>query len=157
MQYVKPWGLAQEDRGALPALLALTEHSLPVLRAKAIVALAVLCRGSPPMLLAACEARLGPTVERLARADDTYIRYALKALSDVVVADLDQLIADVRCKRPSHSLFPDVPHLHAPPLESTEFPSIVVICTHQMHFLRGPDTPPPPGRDLRIPFHKTGY
>jgi hypothetical protein len=67
-----------------------------VLRAKAIVSVALLCRGSPLGLLAACEARLAPTAERLARAEDTYIRYALKALSDVVVADLDLLIADVR-------------------------------------------------------------
>ena len=67
-----------------------------MLRAKAIVSVALLCRGSPLGLLAACEARLAPTAERLARAEDTYIRYALKALSDVVVADLDLLIADVR-------------------------------------------------------------
>ena len=47
----------QADRGALPALLALTEHSQPVHRAKAVVAAGLLCRDSPVALLACCEVR----------------------------------------------------------------------------------------------------
>ncbi len=42
------------------------------------------------------QARLAPTAERLSRAEDPYIRYALKALTDVVVETLGQLFADVR-------------------------------------------------------------
>ncbi len=49
---------AQADRGALPALLALTEHSQPVHRAKAVVAAGLLCRDSPVALLACCEVRM---------------------------------------------------------------------------------------------------
>ena len=49
--------------------------------------------------LATCallQARLAPTAERLSRAEDPYIRYALRALTDVVVETLGQLFADVR-------------------------------------------------------------
>ena len=49
---------SQADRGALPALLALTEHSQPVHRAKAVVAAGLLCRDSPVALLACCEVRI---------------------------------------------------------------------------------------------------
>ncbi len=42
------------------------------------------------------QARLAPTAERLGRAEDPYIRYALKALTDIVVETLGQLLADVR-------------------------------------------------------------
>ena len=41
------------------------------------------------------QARLAPTAERLARAEDPYIRYALKALTDVVVETLGQLFSEV--------------------------------------------------------------
>ena len=85
----------QEDRGALPALLALTETAMPTLQAKAIVAVALYCRGSPLALLAAVQARLAQVAERLARSDDTYICYALKALSSTVADDVDQIIDDV--------------------------------------------------------------
>ena len=44
---------------------------------------------------ATLQARLAPTAERLARAEDPYIRYALRALTDVVVETLGQLFADV--------------------------------------------------------------
>ena len=42
------------------------------------------------------QARLAPTAERLSRAEDPYIRYALRALTDVMVETLGQLFADVR-------------------------------------------------------------
>ena len=61
-----------------------------------MVAVALYCRDSPLALLAAVQARLVMVVERLGRSEDAYVCYALKALSAVVVADVDQVIDDVR-------------------------------------------------------------
>ncbi|GLI65982.1 hypothetical protein VaNZ11_009669 [Volvox africanus] len=69
-----------EERGLLPGLIALMDHSLPLIRAKAVVTVMLLGRLSPRWLLEACKAKLIPAVERLVRDKDEYLARALAAL-----------------------------------------------------------------------------
>ncbi|PNW72926.1 hypothetical protein CHLRE_14g612000v5 [Chlamydomonas reinhardtii] len=69
-----------EERGLLPGLIALMDHSMPLLRAKAVVTVMLLSRLSPRWLLEACKAKLIPAVERLTRDKDDYQSRALAAL-----------------------------------------------------------------------------
>ncbi|GFR42705.1 hypothetical protein Agub_g3628 [Astrephomene gubernaculifera] len=69
-----------EERGLLPGLVNLMDHSLPLIRAKAVVTIMLLSRLSPRWLLEACKAKLIPAIERLAREKDEYLTNALTAL-----------------------------------------------------------------------------
>ncbi|KXZ51880.1 hypothetical protein GPECTOR_11g315 [Gonium pectorale] len=69
-----------EERGLLPGLITLMDHSLPLIRAKAVVTVMLLSRLSPRWLLEACKAKLVPAIERLAREKDDYLARALAAL-----------------------------------------------------------------------------
>ncbi len=71
-----------EERSVVPSLMGLLDHSLPVLRAKGIVAIILLCRLSTRWLLETCKAKLIPAVERLQREKDDYLLAAVAALRD---------------------------------------------------------------------------
>uniref|UniRef100_A0A7S3R0S0 Protein kinase domain-containing protein n=2 Tax=Dunaliella TaxID=3044 RepID=A0A7S3R0S0_DUNTE len=78
-----------EERSLIPALMALLDHPLPVLRAKAIVTIMLLCtRLSTRWLLDACKSKLIPVVERLQREKDDYLQEAI----GVMRAELTRLV-----------------------------------------------------------------
>lgn len=56
------------------AVVALLDHSLPLLRAKGVVSVLLLCRLAPRWLLELCRCRLMPALEKLARDKDDYVQ-----------------------------------------------------------------------------------
>ncbi|GLC54130.1 hypothetical protein PLESTB_000827100 [Pleodorina starrii] len=69
-----------EERGLLPGLIALMDHSMAIIRAKAVVTVMLLSRLSPRWLLEACKFKLVPAAERLARDKDEYLARTVSAL-----------------------------------------------------------------------------
>ncbi|KAJ9520906.1 hypothetical protein QJQ45_014112 [Haematococcus lacustris] len=71
-----------EERGLVPSLMQLLDHSVPLLRSKSIVTLLLLSRLSTRWLLEACKAKFIPAVERLQREKDEYLQQAITALRE---------------------------------------------------------------------------
>mmetsp|Transcript_37117 Transcript_37117/g.82576 ORF Transcript_37117/g.82576 Transcript_37117/m.82576 type:complete len:1288 (+) Transcript_37117:271-4134(+) len=69
-----------EERSFVSNIMGLLEHSLPLLRAKGVVTILLLCRLSTRWLLETCKAKLIPLVERLQREKDDYLQEAVSAL-----------------------------------------------------------------------------
>eukprot|EP00798_Chlamydomonas_sp_ICE-L_P014436 gene14436-20443_t len=71
-----------EERSLVPSLMTLLDHTLPLLRAKSVVSILLLCRLSTRWLLETCNSKLIPIVERLQRDKDEYLQSAVEALRD---------------------------------------------------------------------------
>ena len=79
--------LAAEDKTALlPTLVGLLERGSAVLRGKALLTLALLFRLHPRWLLAACQTKLLPLIDRLQKDKEPYLERCLEACVGVVVA-----------------------------------------------------------------------
>ncbi|WIA17198.1 hypothetical protein OEZ85_014081 [Tetradesmus obliquus] len=103
-------GLLSQEQGLLPAAMGLLDHSLPLLRAKAVISIVLLCRLSPHWLLECCQQKLVLHMERLTRDKDTYTQDAVAllrqemsgAVKHVCSGVADQL-ASLNSKRSSSS------------------------------------------------------
>ncbi|MBA0696600.1 hypothetical protein Goari_003140, partial [Gossypium aridum] len=82
-----------EDRNLVPSLLSLIEQGSEVLRGKALVFVALLCKNGKrwlPQLF--CNARLLPTVDRLAKEKDNYLKQCLDSFLHVVATTIPSLL-----------------------------------------------------------------
>jgi serine/threonine-protein kinase ULK4 len=70
----------------LPTLVGLLERGSAVLRGKALLTLALLFRLHPRWLLAACQTKLLPLIDRLQKDKEPYLERCLEACVGVVVA-----------------------------------------------------------------------
>ncbi|GMI70343.1 RUNKEL, EMBRYO DEFECTIVE 3013 [Hibiscus trionum] len=136
-----------EEKNLVPSLVSLIEQGSEVLRGKALVFVALLCKNGKRWLPQFfCNARLLPTVDRLAKEKDNFIQQCLDAflhvlastiptLLDAITGDIQQMIGGRRqisaltsrsAPKNNIHLFPVVLHL----LGSMPFRNRVV--THQV-------------------------
>ncbi|KAK4854988.1 hypothetical protein QYF36_002978 [Acer negundo] len=90
-----------EDKNLIPSLVSLIEQGSEVLRGKALLFVAFLCKnGKRWMLHFLCNARLISTVDRLAKEKDSFVQQCLDAYVHVVVSIipglLDTITGDVQ-------------------------------------------------------------
>ncbi|GMJ02032.1 RUNKEL, EMBRYO DEFECTIVE 3013 [Hibiscus trionum] len=140
-----------EDKNLVPNLVSLIEQGSEVLRGKALVSVALLCKNGKRWLLQFfCNSRLLPTVDRLAKEKDNYLKHCLNSflnevastvpsLLDGITGDIQQMMGGKRhgqisaltsraAPKNNIHLFPVVLHL----LENSSFKNRLV--SHQ--FLR---------------------
>ncbi|KAK8988168.1 hypothetical protein V6N11_065765 [Hibiscus sabdariffa] len=138
-----------EDKNLVPNLVSLIEQGSEVLRGKALVSVALLCKNGKRWLLQFfCNSRLLPTVDRLAKEKDNYLQQCLNSflnevastvpsLLDGITGDIQQMMGGKRhgqisaltsraAPKNNIHLFPVVLHL----LESSSFKNRLV--THQV-------------------------
>ena len=138
-----------EDKNLVPSLVSLIEQGSEVLRGKALVFVALLCKNGKRWLpLFLCNARLLPTVDRLAKEKDNYLQQCLDSflhvaasivpgLLDGITRDIQQIMGGRRhgqiaaltsraAPKNNIHLFPVILHL----LGSSSFKNRVV--THQV-------------------------
>ncbi|KAE8735000.1 1-deoxy-D-xylulose 5-phosphate synthase family protein [Hibiscus syriacus] len=138
-----------EDKNLVPNLMSLIEQGSEVLRGKALVSVALLCKNGKRWLLQFfCNSRLLPTVDRLAKEKDNYLQQCLNSflnevastvptLLDGITGDIQQMMGGRRhgqisaltnraAPKNNIHLFPVVLHL----LESSSFKNRLV--THQV-------------------------
>ncbi|XWS08653.1 hypothetical protein CRYUN_Cryun40dG0020000 [Craigia yunnanensis] len=129
-----------EDKNLVPSLVSLIEQGSEVLRGKALVFVALLCKNGKRWLPQFfCNARLLPTVDRLAKEKDNYLQQCLDSflhvvastvpgLLDGIAGDIQQMMGGRRRAAPKNNihLFPVILHL----LGSSSFKNRVV--THQV-------------------------
>ena len=138
-----------EDKNLVPSLVSLIEQGSEVLRGKALVFVSLLCKNGKRWLpLFLCNARLLPTVDRLAKEKDNYLQQCLDSflhvaasivpgLLDGITRDIQQIMGGRRhgqiaaltsraAPKNNIHLFPVILHL----LGSSSFKNRVV--THQV-------------------------
>ncbi|KAE8734157.1 1-deoxy-D-xylulose 5-phosphate synthase family protein [Hibiscus syriacus] len=138
-----------EDKNMVPNLVSLIEQGSEILRGKALVSVALLCKNGKRWLLQFfCNSRLLPTVDRLAKEKDNYLQQCLNSflnevastvptLLDGITGDIQQMMGGRRhgqitalisrtAPKNNIHLFPVVLHL----LESSSFKNRLV--THQV-------------------------
>ncbi|XWS14002.1 hypothetical protein CRYUN_Cryun36dG0086900 [Craigia yunnanensis] len=82
-----------EDKNLVPSLVSLIEQGSEVLRGKALVFVALLCKNGKRWLpLFFCNARLLPTVDRLAKEKDNYLQQCLDSFLHVVASIVPGLL-----------------------------------------------------------------
>ncbi|KAK0608371.1 hypothetical protein LWI29_029780 [Acer saccharum] len=82
-----------EDKNLIPSLVSLIEQGSEVLRGKALLFVAFLCKnGKRWMLHFLCNARLISTVDRLAKEKDSFVQQCLDAYVHVVVSIIPGLL-----------------------------------------------------------------
>ena len=69
---------------------------MDVLRGKGVVAVALLCRGGPPLLGELCTSGVLQRVERAGREQSVYVSAATASLRGEVAAAMPALLAEVR-------------------------------------------------------------
>ncbi|KIY93390.1 hypothetical protein MNEG_14572 [Monoraphidium neglectum] len=88
--------LAADERAVVTAVMGLLDHALPLLRAKGILAVVLLCRLSPRWLLECCKQRLVPLMERLQRERDAYTQEAAAQLRVEMAAAVEATCEQIR-------------------------------------------------------------
>ncbi|XP_007035458.2 PREDICTED: serine/threonine-protein kinase RUNKEL [Theobroma cacao] len=82
-----------EDKNLVPSLASLIEQGSEVLRGKALVFVALLCKNGRRWLPQFfCNARLLPTVDRLAKEKDNYLQQCLDSFLHVVASTVPALL-----------------------------------------------------------------
>ncbi|XP_022760483.1 serine/threonine-protein kinase RUNKEL isoform X2 [Durio zibethinus] len=82
-----------EDKNLVPSLVSLIEQGSEVLRGKALVLVALLCKNGKRWLPQFfCNARLLPTVDRLAKEKDSYLQQCLDSFLHVVASTVPGLL-----------------------------------------------------------------
>ncbi|XVF28423.1 hypothetical protein REPUB_Repub15cG0028200 [Reevesia pubescens] len=82
-----------EDKNLVPTLVSLIEQGSEVLRGKALVFVALLCKNGKRWLPQFfCNARLLPTVDRLAKEKDNYLQQCLDSFLHVVASTVSGLL-----------------------------------------------------------------
>ncbi|OMO98399.1 hypothetical protein COLO4_13939 [Corchorus olitorius] len=82
-----------EDKNLVPSLVSLIEQGSEVLRGKALIFVALLCKNGKRWLPQFfCSARLLPTVERLAKEKDSYLQQCLDSFLHVVASTVPGLL-----------------------------------------------------------------
>ena len=89
-----------EEQGLMDAVTGLLENNLATLRAKALLAVTLLCRLDAAFLLKACNAKAIVGIERLMRDKEKYVRAALDRFQEQVAL----VIASVTEKVPLNPL-----------------------------------------------------
>ncbi|KAL5782387.1 hypothetical protein ACOSP7_007416 [Xanthoceras sorbifolium] len=85
-----------EDKNLIPSLVSLIEQGSEVLRGKALLFVAFLCKnGKRWMLHFLCNARLLSTVDRLAKEKDSFVQQCLDAYVHVVVSIIPGLLDSI--------------------------------------------------------------
>ncbi|KAL9140063.1 hypothetical protein ABFS82_14G011800 [Erythranthe guttata] len=85
-----------EDKSLVPSLLSLIEQGTEVLKGKALLFVALLCKNGKRCLSHFfCNARLLSAVDRLAKERDKYVQHCLNAFVHVVVSTLPGLLETI--------------------------------------------------------------
>ncbi|XP_024534759.1 LOW QUALITY PROTEIN: serine/threonine-protein kinase RUNKEL [Selaginella moellendorffii] len=98
-----------DEKALIPNIMAILEQGPEVLRGKAFVCAALLCKINRRWMLSFCNAKIVPAVERLTKEKDAYVQQCVDALIQIVVSlvpgILDSIGADFQqsanSKRPS--------------------------------------------------------
>eukprot|EP00891_Asterochloris_glomerata_P004830 jgi/Astpho2/4830/e_gw1.00068.1.1_t len=98
-----PFWLAQEEKEVAAAVVGLLEGGLPALRAKALLAGALMARTNARAFLLACKSKLLVQAERLERDGDAYVTRCMAAFQHEVAAMLPGFLQQVNAK-PAGSL-----------------------------------------------------
>ncbi|KAG7551143.1 Protein kinase domain [Arabidopsis thaliana x Arabidopsis arenosa] len=82
-----------EEKNLFPSLLAIIEQGTEVLRGKALLFVALLCKNSRRWLTNFfCNARFLPVVDRLAKEKDSYVQQCLEAFVNVIASIIPGLL-----------------------------------------------------------------
>eukprot|EP01018_Ginkgo_biloba_P014851 Gb_33195 [translate_table: standard] len=158
-----------EEKTLVPSLVSLLEQAAEVLRGKAFICAALLCKINRRWLPSLCNAKVLPAMERLTKEKDAYVQQCMEALvqivASVVPGILDSITSDIQQlsngKRPglaatphtgrvqsrsSIHLFPVVFHLFSSPVFKQRIVSGQVL--HQLAlFMKRLETASFQGRD----------
>ncbi|CAA7061903.1 unnamed protein product [Microthlaspi erraticum] len=82
-----------EEKNLFPSLLSIIEQGTEVLRGKALIFVALLCKNSRRWLTNFfCNARFLPVVDRLAKEKDSYVQQCLEAFVNVIASIIPGLL-----------------------------------------------------------------
>lgn len=121
-----------EDKNLVPNLISLIEQGSEILRGKALILIALLCKNGRRWLpLFFCNARLLSNIDRLVKEKESYLKHCLDAFAHVVASVLpnllDTIISDVQQlmngKRRTH--FAGLPGRSSPKSNIHMFPVVL--------------------------------
>lgn len=84
-----------EERSLVPSVVAMLEQGPEVLRGKAFVCAALLCKINRRWLPSLCNAKLLPAVERLAKEKDPYVQQCMEALVQTVISVVPTILESI--------------------------------------------------------------
>ncbi|KAG0627834.1 hypothetical protein M758_2G231400 [Ceratodon purpureus] len=84
-----------EERSLVPSVVAMMEQGPEILRGKAFVCAALLCKINRRWLPSLCNAKLLPAVERLAKEKDPYVQQCMEALAQTVVSVVPTILESI--------------------------------------------------------------
>lgn len=103
-----------EEKTLVPSLVSLLEQAAEVLRGKAFVCAALLCKTNRRWLPSLCNAKVLPAMERLTKEKDMYVQQCMEALVQTVVGVvpgiLDSISTDIQQLSSSKRSVPATPH-----------------------------------------------
>ncbi|XP_024394414.1 serine/threonine-protein kinase RUNKEL [Physcomitrium patens] len=84
-----------EERSLVPSVVAMLEQGPEILRGKAFVCAALLCKINRRWLPSLCNAKLIPAVERLTKEKDLYVLQCMEALVQTVVSVVPSILESI--------------------------------------------------------------